>query len=1053
MPFDAKAFLNEPSEKVGGFDARAFLNEPSEKAGDIDARAFLDEHPENAGSFDARAFLNAPSEAVDPAKAFLNEPRKYGMAAPLKGFFNTLLNPIDAMKERSLPANIIKWMTSEPDTPDPLLVSVSTALSQLERNNMQDSVEYQELEQYYNGLSAVIGSEYTGFSFDALRQALSDDPGGLAAEFVNVLSADPYLMLTPLGYTRAAALAATRVGKIAAGLTGAATMGATIEAPLSTFRQLAESGEIDGERFATDLSVAALASATFAGTYIGVKSAAKAFPRNEKALLGPLDMETIGVGADVVRGVPLDPVDAPNVMVQAGEWTKSVGESSIDVTGGKSISRVNAVGKAAPSIEKMARRLEPPEEAPVHVAKGFPEARTHFERTSMATGMFMEQLDDALYPLLKRIKIPFRDQYSDTSEITKGLRGMGYNAQFKEPVEKLRKMLNDFRTYTKDAGMDVGYVHNFFPRVYSVKAIQEDGGQGLMRVMMDGDIDAMTANDMIARITKEDGYLDLTKQPVQRPHSGGVFGRRAKGRMNASLESGRALRDIPDEALAPYLENDLYSVLVKYIESGVQRAEWIRTFGQDGETLDTLVAKGIREAAESGFSREKTGLAVDRLYDLADAMQGQYRPIAKESMRIANKTMAAYQLIRTLPLATLSSLSEPFVVALRGGAAPFVVGAGKALHHATYEIFRLGNKKFPKSEYTRAIEEVGLGRDGALIERLTATFGGEVNKMTTLFFKLNGLHEFTRFVRVMANEAAKYMIRGHLKALAAGKKGATAKRYVRELKELGIDPDEGIAWIQRGASREEAFFENVKTAGIRFTNETVMNPRATVRPMWHSNPHYHLLAQLKGFQTTFGNTVVKRISKELARDPTTSAVTASRLAVAGGLMIGTALSTNTFREWLNYGPGGNPRYKDEDFSTTLFRAIERTGFTGAIQFALDALFAHRFGSAAVAPLLGPAASQIGDAIEAAGQTIDSDGRKLQSIENEIINAVPGVNSIKPLRDMAKDAIPLGEIEISELFEVADTGDTVRVMRNAQQIVSGLQQEIDAIRQAQQAMIS
>jgi hypothetical protein len=1016
MSSEASAFLNEPLEvdaPTEGSNAKAFLNAPVEEGDDLDASAFL----------------NAPT------------------ASPITGFVPNLRNPIDLMKEESLPANIGKWIAGDQEVAEPLLISLSGALSQMERDGLQDTTDYRDLEQYYDGMSAVINSDDNDFSFSGLWGALKEDTGGVMAEFANALMADPYLALTPLGWERAAALATTRAGKVAAGLSGAAATGAAVEAPISIFQQLADSGEINGEKFATDLSVAALASAAVGGLYTAVSSAARSFAKAEKPLLGPLDMGHINAGAAAVDDVAPDGTRIPNVLVQSAEVAKDLAESFVDVTGGKSITRVNKAGKASPSLEKLARVFEPPEEAPTVLPKNFSEARPHFERTSMATGEFMQQLEDALYPLLRRVKVPFRSQFDDTTEIVKGLRGQEYNAAFKEPVAQLRKLLDEFRVYANNAGMDVGHVDSFFPRVYSVKAIQADE-TGFMQVLVDGGVGAEAANDIAARITKDGGYLDLTKQAVPRDHAGGVLGRSTSGRLNASLESGRSLKDIPDEVLAPYLENDLYAGLVKYIESGVQRAEWVRSFGQEGAKLNDLVAKGIQETHEAGLPTP--GIAIDRVYDLADALQGQYRPIAKPIMRDVNKLMTSYQLIRTLPLATLSSLSEPFVVALRGGAKPAVVGAAKALHHGVTEILRVGNKKFPKSEYTRAIEEVGMGLDGALAERLTATFGGEVNKLTATFFKLNGLHEFTKLNRVMSNEAGKSMVQGHLKALSKGAKGGSAQRYIRELKELGIDPKEGAAWVARGAKKDDPYYESIKTAGVRFTNETVMNPRATVRPMWQSNPHYHLIAQLKGFQTAFGNTVLKRIGQELARDPISSAVQAGRLATAGSLMIGTALLANDFREYIKYGSGGTPNHKNESPEKRLVRAVERTGFTGAFQFGLDAIFAHRFGRSGFSPLLGPAASQATDIGAAAGKAIDG---KPAALENELINAIPGANVHKPAREALKEAIPLSQIEISELFEVAETGDTVRVMRNAKQIVDSLQDEIDAIQKAQQAMLS
>jgi len=320
------------------------------------------------------------------------------------------------------------------------------------------------------------------------------------------------------------------------------------------------------------------------------------------------------------------------------------------------------------------------------------------------------------------------------------------------------------------------------------------------------------------------------------------------------------------------------------------------------------------------------------------------------------------------------------------------------INHASRGLVRTLYKRFPKAQSTRALEEVGLGLDAAITERIAEAFGGELTKASKLFFKTVGLDQFTRFTRVAANETGKNMIVGHLKALAKRPKffkGHRKEKLIRELNELGVDVDKGVKWFNGGANKTDPFFQEIKSGGLRFTNEVIMNPQVVNRPLWHSNPHFHTIMQLKGFQTTFGNTVVKRMARELVqRGVFNSVEAATKYAAIMGLMTYTAMLGNELRETLVYGSEGNPRFKDEPIEQKYFRALERTGFTGAFQFGLDATLAHRFGSSGFGALMGPTASQAEEVLEGIGMAREGNLTKLR---RESAKAIPFVNRSKALR--------------------------------------------------------
>jgi hypothetical protein len=682
---------------------------------------------------------------------------------------------------------------------------------------------------------------------------------------------------------------------------------------------------------------------------------------------------------------------------------KKAGKEIADVTGGKAISYLDDLAKVSPTAKKLRNAMEYTEFSKEPIGPSF------YERTSLKTGEYVSRLENTLDTLRGsfRRKLP-EDINAKLAAAMRGEKGTGISG---ETVLRLRGLLNDVRHYAKAQGLEVGFIKDYFPRVYKQRVLESDAGRtAFIKVLQKHGIEATEADVIAARIVNHDGIMLMERGPASerinpmKPQESKPFelGRmlKQKARTDKNLETARTLARIPNKELAPFLEDNVPAVLTRYITHAVSRAEYARSFGAGEGRLNRMVRDIITEAAQAG--RPVRPAEIQRIYDLADAMQKKYRPIMSSTGRAANTFLIGYQYLRTLPLATISSLSEPFLVVARGRPSAIPQAIARSLNHAVRETVRSVYRKFPKAEATKALEDVGLGLDAALSERLTASFGGEVTKFTTAFFKLNFLHQFTRFNRVLANEAGKLMVVRNLKDLKRGVPERRASQLRRELAELGVDTDKGLSWIERGAKQSDPFYDTVKAAGLRFTNEVVMNPRPTNRPMWHSNPHFHLLAQLKGFQTVFGNTVLPRwhhmITKRGAYEGTKNA---AKIATAGVLMTYTAILGNELREVIKHGPGGNPKFKDEDPTKTVYRAMERAGFLGVFQFASDAMFAHRFGSPAISQLLGPQASQANELIEGAGQAMEGKPRKLA---RGVVNAIPGVNVIPSVRKDLTDAM-------------------------------------------------
>lgn len=239
-----------------------------------------------------------------------------------KGYLANVRNPIDLMKNESFVANVLKIFTGTTSKSkeerkykyqlDPILQDISNGLSELEEQGKVDSPEYEKLYQTFTETKNLLDEE-PEFEFSALVEAVKADPGGTLAEFQNALVADPVLVLTPLGWEKAAAVASIKlakagktiqtIGKTAAGATGAAATGAAVVAPISAAEQINVEGEIDPGRLGTETAIGAGASVAFAGLFQGLKGA---FTKASRSVGKPVEEMEAALKTEIKTGKSID---------------------------------------------------------------------------------------------------------------------------------------------------------------------------------------------------------------------------------------------------------------------------------------------------------------------------------------------------------------------------------------------------------------------------------------------------------------------------------------------------------------------------------------------------------------------------------------------------------------------------------------------------------------------------------------------------------------------------------------------------------------------------
>lgn len=316
------------------------------------------------------------------------------------------------------------------------------------------------------------------------------------------------------------------------------------------------------------------------------------------------------------QAVTLDPMD--EVLGMASEKASGLGETGMGVfrqasrIQAKSVSYLDEPAKYSPTLASLREQIEHSD------LPGKGTSQPDFnERTLLARGKFNTRLNEALgkvtrpellrHELLSKSYIPPR----------------GISAA---PAGEIRALLDDVRAYANEAGLDLGYVRGYLPRVYDTKALSKKGDAFVQKLSEYG-------------IPQEDGDLILRNIT----DGDGIVTNFNAGRSTVSsvpAEATRRLGDIPDEELTPFLRTDLKEVLPRYVDGVVRRAEYARTFGPNNETLGALIPKIKQEAAQSGrpLKPDEEG----RIHELAEVLAGTYRRIDPPALRSANEWAVTY---------------------------------------------------------------------------------------------------------------------------------------------------------------------------------------------------------------------------------------------------------------------------------------------------------------------------------------------------------------------------------------------------------------------------
>jgi|TARA_R100000482_G_scaffold65411_1_gene24284 hypothetical protein len=506
----------------------------------------------------------------------------------------------------------------------------------------------------------------------------------------------------------------------------------------------------------------------------------------------------------------------------------------------------------------------------------------------------------------------------------------------------------------------------------------------------------------------------IVNNMLEKRHTPFQFGTKDNAGGGHQFLQHRVFSKIDDNILAPYLENDVEKVLEAYVTDASRAITRTQFFGKTKAAFEKKFLIPIRnELRKEKIDEDEIDETIRRLRLMHERVTG----LDTDQIRVKNKYgVGALDFIKLsqqmahLPLATLSSLTEPLILLTRidsvGGkfaaskevGKSIVKGVKKDVEKIKFFARRVSGKEVKgfadmQDEYWQEAYKVGLAMEQAVMDRIEsltgeALEGGFAKKMQNAFFKANFLSSWTGSVQLAAFTTGKRIIREHARDLhldATGVKtlSKSKKEYIKKhLDGLGVHDRFAREWYARSLDKDGvfdegrgqgtasslgkfeqkkqiAFYKNHYQKGAnRFTREIILNPSTAEanRPLWFSHPAGQILAQFAGYPTVFNNTILKRwINEGLIEN---KRQTSARIA-------GTALAMTSIAVFMNAVRSGG-RSLEEDDGTIVLEAVQRWGGLGPADYAYRFHQNATYGSGQAGALLktptGPIVSDVFDSV-------------------------------------------------------------------------------------------
>lgn len=496
--------------------------------------------------------------------------------------------------------------------------------------------------------------------------------------------------------------------------------------------------------------------------------------------------------------------------------------------------------------------------------------------------------------------------------------------QSMKPVSPLAKKLAEFNSemydYMSAAGVKtfdrqqkkwvpIRRVNNYFTRSWDGDAIARNRSGFVQLLMSEGGLSLDAAEEVADKLIngreerltpQEQSILGFTPYAVHTAER--VFG---------FIKPGNA------DEFAKFQKKDITDIMSNYVQQAVYRAEYARSFGNDGRVIsDLIAASGITDKDE-----------LTAISNTVQAMEGSLDPDKwSSSTKELMSVMMTAQNVILLPLAIASQVVDPIILAARTGD---LRDAGTAYVNSIKRLWNTVSKNGKKVDGEDLAYILGVVSENSTLQAMgmtasTTRMGKRMEEINRKFFRYNGMQGWNNTMRITATAAAeRYII--------ANKDNAEA------LAELGIKPGDvkmSTVYVPDGKGKLVAKHSldvssrEVQQAMFKMVDQSVLRPSAANRPVWMSDPRFLLVGHLKQFTFAMHNVVLKRANKQLENGnakpwlilalaaPAVLAADMAKFALTGDMP-----SSWGFFEYLSHAVNRSGLLGIGDFGTKLFSGV------------------------------------------------------------------------------------------------------------------------------------
>ena len=433
------------------------------------------------------------------------------------------------------------------------------------------------------------------------------------------------------------------------------------------------------------------------------------------------------------------------------------------------------------------------------------------------------------------------------------------------------------------SNLDIGYTKGYIPRGVDRKAIEANREGFIESLKKDVGIPESVARKIARDIIEGRDPSTMSAEEINIIRQG--KGRKGKGR--EGFEKKRTERW--DKLSEEFRTQSVFESIQDYTYKASERLASAEAFG--GDKANELM-KDIDEGLRSKLLSESDAKTIMDMYDAEHKRYGlPDEGTPAEKLTAFSRLSSHLAAVQYLGLAVISSIPELAHMPARVGlintlkAAP--LAAGYALKGAAQTLHPGKTGAYLDNSFAKdVIQTLGYSLNPTMHDRAEALMQGEVNPFMNLWFRSPAggfLTQYTNFVRAWTAVAGLQMIQNEANKLAKGNMTAhNMMALKRELRENGLQTEDlkqlhrigkgtidilNDEYLNTKFTKADGTVTRVRDVLVpwmtKIVSDVALEPGASNRPLWMSNPQMQLFSQLKSFPVVFANTIMKRTYKQL----------------------------------------------------------------------------------------------------------------------------------------------------------------------------------------------